>query len=492
MSATPRLSKSKFTAGLQCHRLLWWRVHEPDAPELVPDPATQAVFDQGTRVGELARGHVPGGTLVDFDHRLIAEKVAFTERALRTDTPAIYEASFLADRVFVAVDILERAGKAWRLIEVKSTTKLKEEHLPDAAVQVHVLRAAGLDVRSAELMHLNRECRYPDLDSLFAREDITREVEARLPAIPEILDEQLAMLGGPIPEVPIGEHCTTPYACPFRSRCWAHLPPHHVTTLYNAGRKAWALEAAGHRTVPEVPDRDCPGAASRRQKRALVEGRRIVEPTLAAALAAMRGPFAYLDFETVGPAIPIWIGCRPYDQVPAQFSCHREDGRGGHDHFEWLAETPGDPREPLARALVEACAGAASIVTYNVGFERRCVRELAAHLGGDLAAELARVEARLVDLLPLVRDHVYDPAFGGSFSLKAVLPALVPGGGYEDLEVREGTTASAWLERLVREDVDLAPEERRGMSAALKAYCKLDTWATVLLMRRLRELAEVA
>jgi hypothetical protein len=489
MSESARLSKSRFTAGLQCHRQLWWRVHEPDAPELVPDAATQAVFDQGTRVGELARSYVPGGTLVDLPHRQLRERVAMTEAALGSRTPAIYEASFFADRVFVAVDILERRGSAWRIVEVKSTTKLKDEHVPDAAVQAHVLRRAGLEVASVELMHLDRECRFPHLESLFAREDITAQVDAALPAIPALVSEQLAMLDGPLPAVAIGAHCSEPYECPFRSRCWAGLPEHHVTTMYFAGRKAWAFEAAGYRTVMDVPEAECPTAASRRQRRALLERRRIVEPTLAAALAALRGPFAFLDFETVAPAVPMWEGCRPYDAVPAQFSCHREDGRGGHEHREWLAEEPGDPREPLAHALIEACAGAASIVTYNVAFERRCVRELARHLGGERARALADIDDRLVDLLPLVRDHVYDPAFGGSFSLKAVLPALVSNAGYDDLAVREGTTASAWLERLVREDAAPAPAERARMATALKAYCKLDTWATVLLLRRLRELA---
>lgn len=489
MSATHRLSKSRFTAGLQCHRLLWWRVHEPDAPELVPDAATQAIFDQGTNVGELARTYVPGGTLVDFDPRQLDEKVEATAELMRTRTPAIYEASFFADRVFVAVDILERAGNAWRIVEVKSTTQLKEAHLPDAAVQAHVLRRAGVAVRSVELMHLNRRCRYPDLSSLFVREDITAPVDAELPGLPARIGEQLAMLEGPLPEVAIGAHCSDPYDCPFRSRCWADVPADHVTTLYYAGRKAWELLAEGYRMVQDVPERLCANAASRRQRRALIEGRTIVEPSLAAALEAFGGPLAFLDFETVAPAVPAWDGCAPYDAVPAQFSVHREDGHGGHDYFSWLPVAPGDPRGSIARALVAACEGAARIVAYNVGFERRCVRSLAEHLGGELARSLAGVEERLVDLLPLVRDHVYHPGFGGSFSLKAVLPALVGGDGYGMLEVREGATASALLDRLAR-DAAMEAEERAHVSAALAAYCSQDTWATVLLLGRLRELAE--
>src|SRR5512135_327237 len=146
MAGRYRLSKSRFTAGLQCHKQLWWRVHEPDAPELVPDPAQQAIFDQGTRVGEVARTYVPGGELVDLPHDAFAKRIARTRELLFYRVPAIYEATFTGGDVYAAVDILEREGGRFHLIEVKSTTKLKPEHIPDVAIQLHALRAAGLDV----------------------------------------------------------------------------------------------------------------------------------------------------------------------------------------------------------------------------------------------------------------------------------------------------------------------------------------------------------
>ncbi len=106
-----RLSKSRFTAGLQCLKQLWWRVREPDAPELKPDFLLQATFDRGHRVGAAARGHVPGGVLVNLPHNAADERVALTAKLLAQGAPAVYEASFIADDTFVAVDILERAGR---------------------------------------------------------------------------------------------------------------------------------------------------------------------------------------------------------------------------------------------------------------------------------------------------------------------------------------------------------------------------------------------
>ena len=483
-----RLSKSRFCQGLQCPKQLWWRVHEPGAPELAVSPALQAVFDRGHRVGELARARFPGGVLVEGDHRQVKERIERTRRAVAGGAPAIFEASFAADDVFVAVDVLERGRRGWILSEVKSTLDVKEAHLPDVAVQLHVLRAAGLDVPRAEVMHLDRECRFPDLSNLFARDDVTGEAEALLPAVPGQIRGLLAALAGPLPRVATGDHCTDPYECPFLARCWPALPPHHVSTLYRIGRLAKALVADGIETIPDLPDDFALPAIAARQARSVRGGEVVVEPGLAGALARLEAPLAFLDFETIMPAVPAWDGCHPYEQVPVQLSCHVAGGRGRLEHHEFLAEGPGDPRAAVAEAVVRACAGAGTVVAYNAGFERRCLEHLAAAVPARREA-LGEVVRRLVDLLPVVRDHVYHPDFGGSFGLKSVAPALCPGLGYGDLDIGEGGTASAVLEGLLLREDALPPAERARLRRQLLAYCERDTLAMVRLVERLRELA---
>ncbi len=534
MASHFRLSKSRFTSGLQCHKQLWWKVHEPDASELVPDPAQQAIFDQGTRVGEVARTHVPDGVLVDVPHNAFAQRIATTRELLARRTPAIYEASFVAGDVYAAVDILERDGDRFRLIEVKSSTRLKAEHLPDVAVQLHVLRSSGLDVAHAELMHLNRECAYPDLSDLFVREDVTAAAEALQSGLPELIAGQLRMLAGGLPDVPIGEHCTKPYECPFMSRCWADVPEHHVSTLYRAPHGGAGLIALGFETIAELS----PGglnAIQERQRLAVQTGCLIVEAGLADALRVFEAPLAFLDFETVGLAIPVWDGCHPYDQVPVQFSCDRLAPDGTIAHHEWLADGPGDPRPELARALVAACRGARTVVAYNAHFERGCIERLAEAVP-ELADDLLAIAARLADPLPIVRAHVYHPDFHGSFSLKSVLPALVPSVGinvgagfapniayptlsdvgaglaparagmatpatggtpgqsssnspYADLEIAEGATAAIELERLLFRGDAMTAAEKQHLRDALLRYCAVDTTSMVMLLDRLRELA---
>ncbi len=474
--------------GLQCDKRLWWSVHDRDAPELQVDAGLQAVFDHGSHVGEVARSYVPGGVLIDLPHYKVEERVAATKRAIEGGSKVIYEASFLADDVFVAVDILHRSRRRWTVTEVKSTTKVKPEHIPDASVQTHVVRCAGLDVARTEVMHLNRECRHPDLGDLFARTDVSERVEEALPSIPREARRQLRVLRGPEPDVEPGDHCSRPYDCPFVERCWPETAEHHVSTLYRIGGKQLArLLDEGLETIHDLPDDLDLGDIADRQRRAVQTGKLIVERGLKKALAQLEHPIAYLDFETVGLPIPVWPGCRPYDAVPVQFSCHVEQADGTLHHHEWLADGPGDPRPALAEALVRAVRGAKTIVAYNAGFEIGCIQDLREAVP-ELDAQLGRVVRRVRDLLPIVREHVYHPGFGGSFGLKAVLPALVPELSYEGLAVADGGTATVELERLLFRGSEMTKQERVELRAGLLEYCRLDTLAMVRIVDGLRRL----
>lgn len=488
MRTAPWLSKSKYLAGVQCSKLLWWTVHEPDSPELVGDDGLQAIFARGHRVGELARGHVPGGVLIDVPHRALDARVAATAKALAEGARAVYEASFFEDGIFVAVDILERRRGGFVLVEVKATLDVKDEHLPDVAVQLHVLRRAGIPVRRAEVMHLNRECHHPDLSNLFLRENVTARVRGHLRAVPKQAETMLSALGGSLPEVATGPHCHAPYECPFIERCWPTLPEHHVSTLYRIrANRVEKLVTDGIETLHELPKKFALSGPARRQVRSVKTGKLVVERGLRRALKALKLPIAFLDFETVNPAIPAWPGCRPYEQVPVQFSCHVLSDHG-MVHHAWIADGPDDPRAAFAHALVGACSEATTIVAYNAAFERRCVDGLR-EVVPTLRRELESISSRLDDLLPIVRDNVYHPDFGGSFSIKDVLPALVPGLGYDDLEIRDGGTASLALETLLLGPDAFAPSERKAMRKKLLLYCERDTLAMVRLHERLRALA---
>jgi hypothetical protein len=486
------LTKSEFVAGLQCHKRLWWTVHDPHCQELVPDRSARAMMDTGRLVGQTARDYVRGGRLIGPAYLGTEERVAETLHFIASGAPVIYEATFAAEGCVVSTDILERQGDGWTLIEVKSSLDAKDGQITDAAFQAWVARASGVPVRRVEIMHLNRGCRHPELGDLFAREDVTEVAAARDAAIAAEARAQLAMLSGLEPVKEIGPHCEDPQDCPFKRRCWPAWPEHHVSTMYYAKKAWWDWATKGWHTIPDLPAdvKLRGGAPAKRQARCIREGRTmIVEEGLRAALDAWPRPLAFLDFETVQLPVPAWSGCGPLMQVPVQFSCDVEDptAPNGLAHFDFLAEGPEDPRPALARGLVDACRGAGAVVAYYHQFEKQCLQHLAAAVP-ELEAELLGIAERLVDLLPLVREHVYHTAFGGVFGLKKVLPALVPGTHYDELEIAEGATASHELTRLLFHRDAMPAQEWAVLRDHLLEYCRMDTWGMARLFGQLQKL----
>jgi hypothetical protein len=481
------LSKSLFVAGVQCHRLLWWKVHEPLAKELQPDKVLQDRFDQGAQVGALARDLFPNGLLIEAVDRAHEDRIRLTQDAIGAGTPAIFEATFEARGVRVKVDVLLRDGDGWRLIEVKSSSSQKDEHFPDAAVQLFALEACGVPVTAVEIMHLSKDFRHPDQGELLVRTDVTDAVRALQAEILPRVSAQLAMLDGPLPEVAIGEQCEDPRPCPFVDRCWPD-DPNHIRKLYNVGvKRAAAHMRAGVHSVWDLPPRKKPNFTEQRQLKAMKEGRLIVEPTLARALEEFSGRLGFLDFETISRAVPVWPGMSPWSPAPAQFSYHEAVGNGGYTHSKFLAEGPEDCRPELARQMVEATAKADRIVTYSA-YEKTQIRALQQSVPS-LRAELEALEYKLIDLLPVVRENVYHPEFHGSFSIKYVLGPMVPGLTYDDLVIVNGLVASVEIARLLFVSQKIPYEERDRVRKDLLDYCERDTWAMVKLLERLRHLS---
>lgn len=485
------LSKSRFVAGCQCHKLLWWTVHEPDAPELQPDKVLQDLFDQGRQVGEVARTRYASGVLIDLPHTAGPERAAATREALAGGAQAVFEATFIADDTYVAVDVLEQQAGGYHLVEVKSSSSQKPEHIPDVAVQAYVAAACGVEINRAEVMHLNPEFRNPDAGELFARTDVTEPVAAFVPTVPDELARQKAMLDGALPEVSPGLHCFEPRVCPFLERCWPDSRD-HIRHLYNVGpRRAATYLEQGIRWISELPprERERLSFTQKRQLRAMAEDRLVVEPTLARELEPFTRAtrLGFLDFETIIRAIPVWPGMAPWQQAAAQFSYHERQPDGSCTHAAFLAEGPEDTRPRLAAAMLDATARADRVVTYS-GFEKARIRELQRAVPR-LAGGLAALEAKLVDLLPVVRNCVYHPDFNGSFSLKHVLTPLVPDLTYDDLVIVDGRVASVEIARLLFVAGKIPRHERDRVRRDLLDYCERDTWAMVRLVERLGELA---
>ena len=492
----PRLSKSTYLTGKQCHLRLWHHFHARHLATPA-DESLQNVFDAGHEVGELACRRYPGGHLIAHDHLHVPEALEETRRVIEAGTvPTLFEAAFEHEHVLVRADVLERLPEGgWRLVEVKSTTRVKDVFVLDIAVQLWVLRGAGLDVREAEVLTLNRDYVYDgaqlDVDALFKLHPVFDEAVALLDGIGAQAQEMRTMLTqSEAPAIAPGDHCFQPYACPYYAHCSRDLiwPDHGIRELPRLGAAPRAdLEAAGIDEIKDIPDSFSLNRLQQVVRRAVRQGRIQVHGNLSNALAAIKPPVRHLDFETFAPAIPRFAGTRPYDAIPFLFSVHTERADQPPTHADYLHEGADDPRPMLAERLLGALGRKGSICIYS-NYERRMLRELAAAVP-QRAAALAAVESRLFDLLPVVRHCCYHPDFRGSFSIKNVLPALAPGLGYDDLAVADGKLAAALYQRALAND-NLA--ERQQTFAALRAYCERDTLATLELRKALTALAQSA
>jgi hypothetical protein len=482
------ISKSKYMAGVQCLKRLYWQVHEPELGG-VPDAAAVAIMEQGREVGKLARQLFAGGVEVPFCDPEQAIRIT-RELIANPDVPAIFEAAFENGGVFVRVDILHRLRDGrWRLIEVKSSADLKEQHLDDVAIQHRVVSRSEVDLASSCLAHVNRNYMFQgdsiDVRRFFKIRNLTRRVERLQPKLTFLLRSELRVLVMPkAPDIPAGPHCTNPVTCEFFDRCNPPRPDDHIGYLPRLhASAAEELKELGVESIFNIPA-DFP--LSERQRRACTAvqtGDPWFSAELGKELESLKYPIYFMDFESVNPAISRFSGMRPFDQLPFQWSLHvRREPNTELEHHEFLATNAGDPRREFITSLCSALGKRGSIVVY-AAFESQRLSELANWLP-EFADRTKAVQSRLWDLLAVVRNHVYHPAFAGSYSLKAVLPALVPELTYEGMAVANGQDAGLARESLIRGGLDRYEHER--IRRALLDYCGQDTLALIKLIERLQ------
>jgi len=314
------ISKSKYLWGLQCPRLLWTAYNQKDLiPE--PDAAQQAVFDQGHEVGQLAKQLYPDGIEIGEGVLDLEETVRLTDQAMNLRRP-LFEAAFKAHGGYCRVDILvPRRTYEWDIVEVKSTTSVKEVHLHDLAFQAWVLTSAGNRIQRCSILHINPDfvrCGPIDPKQFFIRQDLKEQVFERTRSIDDQLAEMFQVIRQQAhPDVKIGPHCDDPYTCPLHDHCWAFLPENNVLTLYRGTKKGLLLLERGITDLQDIPA-DVPLTDSQEiQVQAAKTGKpHIDRPAIRTFLSQLEYPLSFLDFETFGTAIPLFDGLSPYQQVP--------------------------------------------------------------------------------------------------------------------------------------------------------------------------------
>lgn len=486
------LNKSLYIKGLQCHKALWLHKYQPELKDEVSE-SQQAVFDSGIDIGILAQQLFPGGVEVPYDGLSHEEQIAMTKELIAGGERTIYEATFSFDDILVKVDILHHGSKGWELYEVKSSTKLKGVYLDDISVQCYVLAGCGIELTRTALVHINK--RYVrqgavEVDKLFTLLDVTGEVMEKQPELVTNIAAIRLMLQSDKPLIDIGPHCSSPYECSFVGHCWKHIPDNSVFEFRDIGRPdAFQLYSQGIIKMEDMPP-DQLGWRQQLQLDGVLHRKNHVDTVAVREfLDSLWYPLYFLDFETTYMTpVPLFDGARPYQQIPFQFSMHIIPEAGLKSwHYEFLADGSADPRPEFVEQLLDCIPPNACILTWNKVFEAGRMRELA-DMFPEREHEITAVMSNLRDLMaPFREKSIYHWQFDGSYSLKAVLPALVPDLSYDLLEVCNGEMAAATWIRMIQMD---ETEEREALRRQLLEYCKLDTLAMVRILEEMYRMVE--
>ncbi|MDX1699882.1 MAG: DUF2779 domain-containing protein [Melioribacteraceae bacterium] len=492
MSGKAVLSKSTFLKGQQCDKHLFLYKHHYNWQDPISE-GQQAVFDRGHKVGELAQLLFPGGVNVKpSSPRAYRKAVEDTNKAIDEGAEVIYEAAFIYNEVLVYADILIRNGNRWKVFEVKSSTSISDTNILDISVQYYVIDNAGLEIEDISIIYINNKyikVGELNLNELFITQSLLPDaIENQL-----WIDEEVERLKGVIsqeelPNIEIGLQCTDPYRCSFIGHCWKDIPPNSVFDISRMHlSKKFELYDQGIIRLNDIPEEYVLPASQQLQVNAHRSGESFIdEVSIKEFLDTIDYPLYFMDFESFQPAVPLYDNSSPYQQIPFQFSLHYQKNLNGELlHEEFLADPPEDPRPQFIEKLLSTTGETGKIIVYNKSFEISRLKEIARDFQ-QYESEIILLIERIEDIMiPFQKKWYYTPEMQGSYSIKAVLPAIVPELNYNELEIADGESASIAYEKLIYETDAIKIQKIRKN---LLTYCQLDTLSMVMIYNKLREI----
>ncbi len=403
----------------------------------------------------------------------------------------IFEAGFSANGVSVFADVLlpdPNLQGSWKMLEVKSSTRIKDHHRLDAAIQAHIAKRSGLPLTGLALAHIDNTFTYEGdgkYAGLLKENDMTLALSVSDADIEHLIEGAKVIAEAPEePALSTGKHCNSPNECGFLKYCQSQESRATAPATWIPRRQKKALVDLVENAsidMEDIPD-ELLNKRQLRVKRCTLNGEIYADfETARADLPDVGTAAFFMDFETVAPAVPLWKGTRPYQPICFQFSVH--EWRPSEDliHHEFLDLTGDDPSYRFAEALMDVLGAEGPIFVYNASFERARIRELADRFT-DLQSGLLGVNERIFDLFPVAQNHYYHPDQQGSWSLKKVLPTIAPHLAYADLEgVQEGTAAMLAFEEAISSET--SDDRKDQIRQQLLGYCELDTLALVEIWR---------
>ena len=451
----------------------------------------QAIFDRGTSVGELARQLFPGGTDASpASPFLYQQSVAQTQKLIDEGVKIIYEAAFQFDGVLAAIDILVIKNGKWKAYEVKSSTSVSETYVLDASLQYYVITNSGITLSDISIVHINNQYIRKgklDVEQFFNIESVREAVLENQEFITqkiEVLKKVIKLKE--VPKIDIGPHCSNPYPCDFMEHCWSHIPENSVFDISGMrADKKFALYEKGIISYEDIKPGDITNEKYNQQVEFFIKKKDYIDKKgIKDFLKSISYPLYFLDFETFNPAIPLYDQSKPYQQIPFQYSLHYQEKKNSSlQHFEFLADPNSDPRLTFIEKLLSDTSSPGDILTFNQSFEISRLKELALDFPKFSKEILKRIDCIKDLMTPFQKRIYYKHTMHGSYSIKQVLPALVPELSYESLAINNGGDASLAFERMIFDQKSDHSELRKQMLE----YCGMDTLAMVRILEKLSE-----
>lgn len=487
-----QISKSEYMMYLRHPAWLWLKKHDKKMlPE--PDANLQAMFDAGNLFEAYAEVRFKNIIRIGFDN--YQEYLSMPERtakALSNGAKVLsqgrFEARFGDHTITCIVDVIEKVDdKTFDLYEIKSSTKVKPEHIEDLAFQTLVLQKAGYKVRNVFVIYCNNNyVRQGEIDTLAlsTQQDVTSQVKDKLESAERNVAAALRtvelddMPDPTLRRVKMGG---------FKEWLQIYLslrPNDDKYSIYNlyspAPEQIGQLEDMHISSIADIPGDFTLKTKQKWQLQATKAGEPIVELVkIDKFISSFTYPLYFLDYETLSSIVPPFDGLKPYQQLPFQYSLHIIDAPGADlRHTEFLHTLDTNPVTELLAQLQNDIGDTGTVLVWSESFEKNCNK-----LMGDLAPEhaefLQNVNNRVLDLMKPFFDGWYkDKDFFGSASIKKVLPVLAPELSYGDMDISEGLTAQRlWMEAVYTDKNSEA--EKANLMDSMRKYCELDTYAMV-------------
>ena len=480
------LSKSNYLEGINCKKSLWFSKFNQELRK--NNEQKQYRFEIGNKVGSLAREYFGRGFQPKSKYYEIEMAFKETFDYINNGGKLIYEGmGFNKDKkVFALADILIKQNNEWELIEVKSSTSIKDYHVDDLSFQYYVFKSLGLNITKLSVLHLNKNYSKGDkieISKLFFKSDITDEVLKNGNLISLHIRELIEILSlKKEPKIEVGSHCKD---CQYREHCWRDYPKYNIYNIFN-GKKAEEIQKKNNSVdIKKLSPREYPKGNKLIDINAFLSGNIFIDKKeIKKFINTLVYPYNFLDFETFGPAIPILKNSKPYENLPFQFSLHiQENENDAIKHFEYINKKIKDFRLEFAEKLLKNIKSTGSVIVYNQSFEKNVISSLA-KLFPEIKNDLLNINNRMVDLLkPFRSRNLYSPEQNGSASIKNVLPVFT-NKTYENLDIKDGMEVSINYEIFFNNELT-SKEKDIFFQDALK-YCKLDTYAMIDLLKVLK------